>query len=157
MKKFNPLLFSGVLLASGAISNNQDGVNPINQDGTIYLDKSLSATSTSSAVTYQLLGHDVQVPAAFFSDIGQLLNKILMVVIALSALLVLMHLIWGAIDWITSGGDKAKIDKAKNKIVAAIIGLIIVASSYAVLTIVLNFLGVKSLQDVLNSVTVTQL
>ena len=68
---------------------------------------------------------------------------------ALAALLVLGQLIWGAFDWIKSGGDKGKIEEARNKMTAAIIGLVIVASSYAILTIMVNFLGFSSFQELI--------
>ena len=44
-------------------------------------------------------------------------------------------------EWITSGGDKGKTESARNKITAAIIGLIVLASSWAVLMLILGFLG----------------
>ena len=68
----------------------------------------------------------------------------------ISALLVFSQLIWGGLEWITSGGDKGKVEGARNKITAAVIGLIIVASSFAILQLVLNFLGYQSINEVLN-------
>ena len=58
----------------------------------------------------------------------------------LGALLVFMYLIWGGIEWITSGGDKGKTESARNKITAAIVGLIVLASAWAILLLVLGFL-----------------
>ncbi|MCB9801833.1 MAG: hypothetical protein H6774_01970 [Pseudomonadales bacterium] len=70
---------------------------------------------------------------------------------AIAALLVFVYLIWGGIEWITSGGDKGKTESARNKITAAIIGLIILAASYALLRIALEFIGVDGgLQGILN-------
>ncbi len=43
----------------------------------------------------------------------------------------LFFLLSGGIDWITSGGDKANTEKAKNKISNALIGLFILLSLYA--------------------------
>lgn len=77
----------------------------------------------------------------FFSSPSSLINSIIRFVFALAALLVFFYLIWGGIDWITSGGDKGKTESARNKITAAIIGLIVLAASYAILQIVLSFLG----------------
>ena len=66
----------------------------------------------------------------------------------IAAVLVFFYLIWGGIEWITSGGDKGKTESARNKITSAVIGLIVIASSYAVLTLALNFLGFSNLNDV---------
>ena len=92
----------------------------------------------------------IVLPEGFFSDFPTLFNRLLTLIIAIAALLVFLYLIWGGIDWITSGGDKGKTEQARQKIVAAVIGLIIVAASYAILTLALNFLGYTSLNDVFN-------
>jgi hypothetical protein len=41
-------------------------------------------------------------------------------------------------------GEKSKLESARNKITAALIGLIIVASAWAVWTIVLKFMGLDT-------------
>lgn len=77
----------------------------------------------------------------FAKNVGGLLSGVLTFVMVLAALLVFFYLIWGGIEWITSGGDKGKTESARNKITAAIIGIIVLAASYAILQLVLNFLG----------------
>lgn len=79
--------------------------------------------------------------AGFATNIGSLINALLTFVMVIAALLVFLYLIWGGIDWITSGGDKGKTESARNKITAAIVGLIVLAASYAILLLALNFLG----------------
>lgn len=51
--------------------------------------------------------------------------------------LAIIFLIWGGIDWITSGGDKQKLQSAKHKATFAIVGLIIAFAAY----LVVGFLG----------------
>lgn len=80
-------------------------------------------------------------PTGFFANMGMLIDGALKFVMVIAALLVFMYLIWGGIEWITSGGDKGKTESARNKITAAVIGLIVVAASFAILQLVLNFLG----------------
>ena len=87
----------------------------------------------------------------FFTSPGSLINSIIRFVFAIAALLVFFYLIWGGIDWITSGGDKGKTEGASNKITAAIIGLIVLAASYAILQIVLNFLGYSGINQVFDN------
>ena len=53
-------------------------------------------------------------------------------------------LIYGGIKWILSGGDKAAVDAARKHIVAAIIGLVIVAGAFFILNVVFALLGVSS-------------
>lgn len=66
----------------------------------------------------------------------------LFVVITITSLI---FFIWGGIQWITSGGDKTKIEAARKRIVYAVIGLIIAFSSYFIISLVGNFFGVKLL------------
>lgn len=107
---------------------------------------SASASVTSLAVTAtpvfaQLKDVEVDPGEGFATSFGGLINGVLSFVMVFAALLVFMYLIWGGIEWITSGGDKGKTESARNKITAAVIGLIVVAASYAILTLALNFLG----------------
>ncbi len=57
----------------------------------------------------------------------------------------LFFLIWGGIQWITSGGDKAKIETARKRILYAIIGIIVAFSSYLIINTLGYFLGVQIL------------
>ena len=50
-----------------------------------------------------------------------------------------IYLLWGGFQWITSGGDKEALDKAKKRITHALIGLAVVFSAYALIFIVRAF------------------
>lgn len=50
------------------------------------------------------------------------------------ALLTIIFLIWGSVEWLTSEGDKEKLAGARNKIVNSIIGLVLLAASVAIIT-----------------------
>lgn len=84
----------------------------------------------------------VEIPdQGYASDIGAIISSMLNLVMLIAAILVFMYLIWGGIEWITSGGDKTKTGNARNKITAAIVGLIVLAASYALLQLALSLLG----------------
>ncbi|MBD3250609.1 MAG: hypothetical protein GF381_03515 [Candidatus Pacebacteria bacterium] len=112
---------------------------------------SVTAMAMAASPVSAQLG-EVEVPDEGFADsIGSLITALLNFVMLIAALLVFMYLIWGGIEWITSGGDKSKTESARNKITAAIIGLIVLAASYAILQLALNFLGFEGgLQDLFN-------
>ncbi|HSX40229.1 MAG TPA: hypothetical protein VLF68_01310 [Candidatus Saccharimonadales bacterium] len=55
----------------------------------------------------------------------------------------LFMLIFGGIGWISSSGDKQKIASARNRIIYAIIGLVVVLLSFFILTVLGNIFGVK--------------
>ena len=90
----------------------------------------------------------ITIPKGFATNIGDVLNAVLSFVMLFGALLVFLQLILAGFNWITSGGEKGKVDAARQRLMAAIVGLIILASSYAILTIGLNFLGFESINDV---------
>lgn len=71
--------------------------------------------------------------------VSNLINLVL--VIAFVAFLFLLLL--GGIQWITSGGDKESLAKARGKLTSAIIGIIIVISAWAILGLVKDFFGIN--------------
>lgn len=113
--------------------------------GTAYL-------TAVSPVFAQITTTEIDPGQGFASDIGTLINAVLSFVMVIAALLVFMYLIWGGIEWITSGGDKGKTESARNKITAAILGLVVLAASYAILLIALNFIGFDDLGEAFSNV-----
>lgn len=75
-------------------------------------------------------------------NLGKLISAAVGVMLILAALLAFIFLILGGIQWITSGGDKAGMEAARNKITHAIVGLIIVGAAWAIMMLVQSFLGV---------------
>lgn len=76
-------------------------------------------------------------------DLGGFTSSIIGIGITLAAIACLLYLLWGGFDWLISGGDKGNIENARNKITAAIVGLIIVVSVWAVFMLVQRFLGLN--------------
>jgi len=79
------------------------------------------------------------------TNIGTLIQGVVQGALLISALLVFMFLIWGGIQWITSGGDKGKTQEARDRITAALVGLAVVASAWAVMLIIQYFFGIDVL------------
>lgn len=77
-------------------------------------------------------------PAAIGSIIGSIVGLFLI----LSFVATFLYMLLGGFDWITSGGDKAKLQSARDKITNALIGLIVVGASWAIMMIVGNFTGI---------------
>ena len=53
-----------------------------------------------------------------------------------AGLIAIIYLLLGALSWITSGGNKESVDKAREKIQAALIGLILIFIVLAVIGVV---------------------
>lgn len=73
----------------------------------------------------------------------KIISGLLAFMMLLGIILVLINLVQAAIDWIGSGGDTGKIEKSRDRLTNALIGLIVLAASYAVWTLVREFLGVE--------------
>ncbi len=74
---------------------------------------------------------------------GNFISGLLTGVFALAALLVFMYLIWGAISWITAGGDKGKVEQARNRMTQSIVGMIVLASAVALFIVLQQFLNIE--------------
>lgn len=79
------------------------------------------------------------------TSFSKLLNSGIQLAMILAALLCFVFLIWGGIQWITSGGDKSNYEAARNRITAALVGLAIVAASWAIMSLMETFFGIKIL------------
>lgn len=78
-----------------------------------------------------------------YTCIGHLVSNIVSVAFIVSGIAFFILLVMGGVQWLTSGGDKGKIESAQKSITAALIGLAIVASSYAIYNLVLYFFGIN--------------
>jgi len=88
------------------------------------------------------IGHFGDSPAAFFQ---LFLPKLLTLGLIIGVLFFFFVLIIGAIQWISSGGDKNALEEAKHKITNAIIGVVILFSIFAILKLIENFFGISIL------------
>lgn len=56
-----------------------------------------------------------------------------------------LYLVLGAIYWITSGGDKQKLENARNQITNALIGLVVLFAVFALTSVVQTFFHIQIL------------
>jgi len=84
---------------------------------------------------------NVNAGKGYAENMGTLISSVLSIVMVIALILVLIYLIWGGIGWITAGGDKGKTEEARNKITAAVIGIIILAAAWALVNFVAYVLG----------------
>jgi len=78
-----------------------------------------------------------------FSNIGVLLGNIIIAAMVIAGLMVFFYLIMGGIQYISSGGDKAQAEAARNRITYALIGLVIVVGSFAITKLIEAFFGIN--------------
>ena len=63
----------------------------------------------------------------------------------IGSLIFFFVIIMGAIQWMTSGGDKAGLEGARGKIINAIVGFVILLALFAFLKIIEDFFGLNIL------------
>jgi hypothetical protein len=95
------------------------------------------------AQTYDILPDPDEIQAGGNLTMAGLIASLINGAILLSALAVLLYLILGGFQWLTSGGDKGKTESARNKITSALIGLLIVIASWAIFNLILQFFGIN--------------
>ncbi len=78
----------------------------------------------------------------FFQD---LVPRMIGLAFVVGALVFFFIMIVSAIQWITSGGDKAAVEGARGKITNAIVGIVILLSTFALLKVIEDFFGINIL------------
>lgn len=77
------------------------------------------------------------------ANIGQTIGNIVIFMIVVAVLIAVLWLIYGGIKWIMSRGEKTEVEAARNHIVAAITGLIVVFLAIFIIAIILNLFGLN--------------
>jgi len=78
-----------------------------------------------------------------FANLGQLMASGIQIALLAAGLLVLVMVIWGGIQYVTSGGDKELAQAAQKRITAALVGLLIIVAAYAIAVILEKVLGIR--------------
>ncbi len=68
-------------------------------------------------------------------------DKVIKPVIGLTGVIFLVLTVYAGVMWMTSAGDVKRVEKAKNILVASIIGAVIIASAYVIVSEVLGALS----------------
>lgn len=74
---------------------------------------------------------------------GVIIRNIVVFIIVIAVIIAIIYLLYGGIKWVTSGGDKEKVESARNHITAAIVGLIIVFLSIFLVSVILSLFGIN--------------
>jgi len=66
-------------------------------------------------------------------------------ILVIAGLAFFFMLVWGGVEWILAGGDKAGAENARKRITSALIGLAIVFSAWAIIALIKVIFGVDLL------------
>lgn len=108
----------------------------------------IGAAITTLLTPMQVLADDGKVvispPAGKgFASLSNFIQNALLLVFTVGAFIVLLMLIIGAYEWMTSGGDKEAVGKARTRIINALIGLVILAIAFALVNLIGVFTGLN--------------
>jgi len=77
--------------------------------------------------------------------VENMVSAFVRLILVIAGLAFFFILVIGGIKWILSGGDKAHTEGARNQITAALVGLVIVFSAWAIIGLIKTFFGVDLL------------
>ncbi len=80
-------------------------------------------------------------PPAAIPDMGDLMTRIVQLLISIAAILSIIFIIVAGFNFITASGDEKKIASAKGTLTYAIVGLIVLILTFVILQIVQYFFG----------------
>ena len=95
------------------------------------------ALITNPALDPSIAGTGADAATSF----GNLISTVIGGIIFAALLASIIFFLMGGFMWITAGGDKQRLETARDRIVNAIIGLIVTGSAWAITGFVANLFG----------------
>lgn len=74
---------------------------------------------------------------------GNIFSLGIQLMILTALILAIFFIIWSGIAWITSEGDKQKLQAARSRLTYSIIGLVIVLAGFLIVSIIGTIFGIK--------------
>ncbi|OGM21459.1 hypothetical protein A2955_02570 [Candidatus Woesebacteria bacterium RIFCSPLOWO2_01_FULL_37_19] len=84
--------------------------------------------------------------------IQRLLPALITMLLIIGSIIFLFVFLLGAVQWISSGGDKAALESAKSKITNALIGIAILLTLFAIINLIEIFFGTRIRYFNINSI-----
>ena len=88
------------------------------------------------------------VPKEAGAGLAFYIAQLWMTVVIVGGLAVMLFMIWGGLQWLMAGGDKAKLEEAHHKITNSLIGLGVLVGSFAVIYFIGGVLKIDLLKPV---------
>lgn len=99
-------------------------------------------------ITNPFLGPNLQLILQTEGGVGffrRFLPSLIGLILVAGVVIFLFMMLIGAIQWISSGGDKANVESARGRITNALIGLVIMLSVFAVMLLIETFFHINIL------------
>lgn len=115
-------------------------------DGTCVTPAAGGTTSNSEGFSFNIkqpLNSGVDASGDIGTTIGTVFQNIITIIFVIATLIFLFMIIIGALQWIMSGGNKESLAAAKSRITHALIGLVILALSFLLVTVFGTIVGIN--------------
>jgi len=86
------------------------------------------------------------IPSGGIDLVSTIFSNALTIMIILCIVLALIFIVYAGIQWITSGGDKTKLQAARAKLTWAIVGIIIALAAFFIVSLIGYFFKVDLLK-----------
>ncbi len=96
-----------------------------------------------SGINNPALGNLSNCDSVFF--FSQLIQGLIGLAFVVGSVLFFFMLLIGAIQWITSGGDKGAVEAARGRVTQALIGIVVLFSVFAIIKLIEGFFGINIL------------
>lgn len=100
-----------------------------------------------TSITNPILGGDLQnyitTEGGGAGFLGVIIPNLITMLLILGVIVFFFMLVTGSIGWIASGGDKGSIEASRSKITNALVGLVILFSTFAIMLLVETFFGIN--------------
>jgi len=105
---FTSLSFNTIPVQAGLLENVEEG-----------------GLSTIGTVAYEQVG-------APQKDVQSVVASIIYILLTFLGIIFLVLIIWSGFEWMTAGGDQAKVTTAKSRLSNGVIGLVVVLASWGI-------------------------
>ena len=89
------------------------------------------------------------------AGISKFLTNLIALFYSVAAIVLIFMILWGGFDWLTSEGDKEKLEGARKKIINAVIGIMLFGIAFAIIQVLGIFTGFKFFERTTNTITCT--
>ncbi len=87
-----------------------------------------------------------KVPVGGIRALAAALKVGVTILLVFATIYTLIMLLWGSVLWITSAGDKGRIEKARSRIMFALIGLAFAFGSFAIMALLSKLFNIPLLE-----------
>lgn len=93
-------------------------------DSLVGSDGKMSSANNSASIVGETLNTEKTLP--------DMISNVIKIMLGLFGTVALVFVIWGGVEWLLSKGDSGKIKIARDRMLAAAVGLAIIAAAYAI-------------------------